>query len=388
MKKVLYTSALTLFLYAAPVLAAEPAQAASSPSGSEKGNNIAPRTTGGESSSKKETGKKASSKSSKSRSEQKDKNPPATASATPIADPNSTTTTDAPQPKALTTAPPVASDPATAKTAGTVAGNSTTGNSTASSNPAASSAVPGSAALMNLYRVGVGDVLDIRLLNTPTRSSTLYTVLPGGMLEYPLAGDPFTVTGLTTEEIAERLRSLIKIYDKPQVSVNVREYQSHSVIVTGLVNDPGMKYLRRETVPLYVVIMEAQPRTEAGRAVIMRQGSPNITVDLSDTNAMATLVQPGDVIKLAPVAPQFYFVGGAINDPGQKSFHTGLTLTQAILAAGGATRFAGSDIKVSRTGADGKLVTTKYNLKKIEDGKIPDPVLQPGDRIEISRGRW
>lgn len=381
MKKVLYTTALTLILYAAPVLAADLPQAANSPSGSEKGNNIAPRSTGSESSSKSESGKKASGKSKKSSGEQKDKNPPATASATPIANPNTNTTTDAPQPKVLTTTPPVASDPATTKT------NASTGNSSAV-NTTAGSTAPSSAALMNLYRVGIGDVLDIRLLNTPTRSSTLYTVLPGGMLEYPLAGDPFTVTGLTTDEIAERLRSLIKIYDKPQVSVNVREYQSHSVIVTGLVNDPGMKYLRRETVPLYVVIMEAQPRTEAGRAIIMRQGSPNVTVDLTDTNAMATLLLPGDVIKLAPAAPQFYFVGGAINDPGQKSFHTGLTLTQAILAAGGTTRFAGSDIKVSRTGADGRLVTTKYNLKKIEDGKIPDPVLQPGDRIEVSRGGW
>jgi protein involved in polysaccharide export with SLBB domain len=244
------------------------------------------------------------------------------------------------------------------------------------------------AALMNIYRVGIGDVLDIRLLNSPTRSSTLYTVLPGGMIDYPLAGDPFAVTGLTTDEIAERLRSLIKIYDKPQVSVNVREYQSHTVIVTGLVNDPGLKYLRRESVPLYVVITEAQPRTEAGRAIIMRQGSPNMTIDLSDNTAMATPVQPGDVIKLAPAPPQFYFVGGAINDPGQKSFHPGLTLTQAILAAGGTTRFAGSDVKVSRSGADGRLVTTKYSLKKIEDGKVPDPVIQPGDRVEVSRGGW
>jgi protein involved in polysaccharide export with SLBB domain len=241
---------------------------------------------------------------------------------------------------------------------------------------------------MNTYLVGTGDVLDIRLLNSPTRSSTLYTVLPGGVLDYPLAGDPFTVTGLTTDEIAKRLSSLIKIYEKPQVAVSVREYQSHTVIVTGLVNDPGLKYLQREAVPLFVVVTQSQPRTEAGRAIVMRQGSPNVTVDLTDTNAMATLVMPGDVIKLAPAPPQFFFVGGAIRDPGQKSFHTGLTLTQAILAAGGTTRFAGSDIKVSRTGADGRLVTTKYNLKKIEDGKVPDPVLQPGDRIEVSRSGW
>lgn len=357
MKKVLYTTALTLFL-SAPALAAQPTQTPGS--SSDKGNNIAPRNS---SSSKNEKEKKESGKSGKTRSEQTDKTPPATAAATPISNPNATSTTDAPQPKSVTTTPPV-------------------GN-TAATTPAATSA-----ALMNTYRVGIGDVLDIRLLNTPTRASTLYTVLPGGVLDYPLAGDPFAVTGLTTDEIAERLRSMIKIYEKPQVSVSVREYQSHTVIVTGLVNDPGLKYLQREAVPLFVVVTQSQPRTEAGRAIIMRQGSPNTTVDLTDTNAMATPVMPGDVIKLAPAPPQFYFVGGAIRDPGQKSFHTGLTLTQAILAAGGTTRFAGSDIKVSRTGADGRLVTTKYNLKKIEDGKVPDPVLQPGDRIEVSRSGW
>lgn len=374
MKKALYTTALTLFVTTASVLAAQPPQAALAPSGSENVSSIAARNTSSAAAAKSEPDKKSPDKSSKSRSEQKEKSPPATASASPLSNPNTTTTTDGPQPKAMTTTPPVASD----------AGDSKEKSGSAATAPAAMS----SAALMNIYRVGVGDVLDIRLLNSPTRSSTLYTVLPGGVLDYPLAGAPLNITGLTTDEIAERLRSLIKIYDKPQVSVNVREYQSHSVIVTGLVNDPGMKYLRREAIPLYVVITEAQPRTEAGRAIIMRQGSPNVTVDLSDTNAMAMPVQPGDVIKLAPALPQFYFVGGAINDPGQKSFHAGLTLTQAILAAGGTTRFAGSDVKVSRTGADGRLVTTKYNLKRIEGGKIPDPILQPGDRVEVSRGGW
>jgi hypothetical protein len=65
-----------------------------------------------------------------------------------------------------------------------------------------------------------------------------------------------------------------------------------------------------------------------------------------------------------------------------------LTLTQAVLASGGTTRFAGSKVKVARQGADGKLVTTEYNLKQIEAGKIPDPVLQAGDRLEVGRGSW
>ncbi|MBA3768330.1 MAG: hypothetical protein H0W99_15395, partial [Acidobacteria bacterium] len=173
--------------------------------------------------------------------------------------------------------------------------------------------------------------------------------------------------------------------------VSVREYGSHNVIVTGLVNDPGTKFLRREAVPLYVLLAEAQPRTEAGRATIMRAGSPGITVDLADSTATAALVYPGDVITLAvapPKPPQYYFIGGQINSPGQKDFHSGLTLTQAILASGGGSRFAGNKVKVSRQGPDGRLVTTEYNLKMIESGKDPDPLLQAGDRVEIRPARW
>ena len=257
--------------------------------------------------------------------------------------------------------------------------------------PATNTASVAPVVLTNIYRVGVGDVLDIRLLNANTSESTLFTVLEGGLLEYPLAGDPLQIAGLTTDEISARITSKVKIYEKPQVVVSVREYGSHSVIVTGLVNDPGTKRLRREAVPLYVLLAEAQPRPEAGRATIMRSGSPAITVDLADSTATSTLVYPNDVITLAvapPKPPQFYFIGGQINSPGQKDYHAGLTLTQAILASGGGSRFAGNKVKVLRQGADGRLVTTEYNLKNIESGKDPDPLLQPGDRVEIGRGRW
>lgn len=243
----------------------------------------------------------------------------------------------------------------------------------------------------NVYRVGVGDVLDIQLLNSPTRESTLYTVLAGGMLEYPLAGDALQVAGATTEEIGEQLVSKIKLYDNPQVAISVREYASHNVIITGLVHDPGTKALRREAVPLFVVLAEAQPRADAARAVIMRTGSPVQTIDISDTTATSALVYPNDVIRLVgapPPVPLFFYVGGQIASPGQKDFHPGMTLTQALYASGGVTRSAGSKAKVMRQGADGRLVTTEYNLKKIEQGKDPDPLLEAGDRIEITRGGW
>ncbi|HEX8846661.1 MAG TPA: polysaccharide biosynthesis/export family protein [Pyrinomonadaceae bacterium] len=243
----------------------------------------------------------------------------------------------------------------------------------------------------NIYRVGAGDVLDIRLLNAATRESTLFTVMADGLLEYPLAGEPLQVAGLTTDEIDARLTSKINLYEKPQVVVSVREFTSHRVIVSGLVSDPGTKVLRREAMPLYVVLAEAQLKPEAGQATIVRADRQTLTINLSDQKATTVYVLPGDVITVSappPAPPQFFYIGGQVTSPGQKDFHAGLTLTQAVLASGGTTRFAGNKVKVSRQGEDGKLVTTEYNLKQIEQGKIPDPLLQAGDRVEVGRGGW
>lgn len=250
-------------------------------------------------------------------------------------------------------------------------------------------AAPPAPAPTSIYKVGVGDVLDIRLHNVNQRESTLFTVMPGGLVDYPLAGDPFNVSGMTTDEIAVRVAAELRrraVFERPQVFVSVREYASHTVLVSGLVGDPGVKILRREAVPLYVLVAEAQPKPEAGRAVIMSHATGQTrTVDLTDAQGMATLVYPSDVVNMIVRPQEFYYVGGEVASPGQKDFHTGLTLTQALLASGGATRAAGPSVRVSRQGAGGLLASNVYDLNLIRDGKIPDPLLQPGDRIEVSR---
>jgi protein involved in polysaccharide export with SLBB domain len=237
-----------------------------------------------------------------------------------------------------------------------------------------------------VYRIGPNDVLDIQLAGNPSRKSTLFTVLDGGLLEYPLAGNPIPAAGMTTSELAAVLRQRIKIFENPVVVVNVRDYASHTVNVTGFVAAPGTKALRREAVPLYAMLAEVAALPEAARATISRQGRPTMNLDLKDPNHSATLVVSGDVIKVlgAPPPPtEFFFVGEGLNSPGQKPYHSGLTLTQAILASGGIRMSAGSRIRISRQRADGRLVNEDFDLRKIQSGKIPDPDLQKGDRIEI-----
>jgi polysaccharide export outer membrane protein len=248
-------------------------------------------------------------------------------------------------------------------------------------------ATEGTAALTDIYKVGVGDVLDIRLLNSSTTGSTLYTVIAGGLIDFAIAGGPITVAGLTTEAIQALIVSELKrraIGEGTRVSVGVRQYASHSVIITGLVNNPGTKFLRREAVPLYVLMAEAQALLDAGRVMIMRQGSTAVTIDLSDPDALNFLIRPGDMISITARPREFYYIAGRVTYPGQKLFQPGVTLLQAILAAGGVTR-KGDKIEISREVQDRRLVTTTFKLKEIKAGKIQDPRLQPGDRIEVVR---
>lgn len=254
------------------------------------------------------------------------------------------------------------------------------------STSAVTSLPPISVALTKVYRVGPLDVLDIQLVGNPSGESTLFTVLEGGLLEYPLAGAPISASGLTTNEIADLLRQQIKILENPEFVVTVRDYASHQVTVTGFVAAPGKKALRREAVPLYALLTEALVLPEAARATITRQGRPPIVADLKDPNHSATLVVPGDVIKvggLPPIPTEFFFIGGAINSPGQKPYHAGITLTQAILASAGTSTKAGDKIRVSRLGSNGRLTAEEHSLRRILTGKTSDPVLQKGDRIEV-----
>jgi|SRR5689334_11595372 len=242
--------------------------------------------------------------------------------------------------------------------------------------------------LTEIYRVGSGDILDIHLLNAATnRSSTLFTVMDNGAIDLPVAGGTVSVGGLTPEEIQKVIAAELKrraVVEKAQVSVSVRQYLSHSVTVTGLVLHPGTHFLRREMVPLYVVLAESQLRNDGERVVIMRDGTPGEPHDLGNPDTLNLNVQSGDIITVSTRPQQFYYIGGRVNYPGQKQFQPGITLVQAILAAGGTTRQE-SKIEISREGAGGKLVTILFNLKQIKSGAVQDPRLEAGDRIEVAR---
>jgi polysaccharide export outer membrane protein len=239
--------------------------------------------------------------------------------------------------------------------------------------------------LTKIYRVGPNDVLDIRI-NDNASQSTLFTITASGLLEHPMLAEPMTAGGLTTDEISSRLESELKrraLLDNPKVSVGVRDYASHTILVSGLVKDSGTKILRREAIPLYVVVADAQPLPEAARVTVLRnESNQTFDVELAESSEMNLLVRPGDVITLHPSVTQFVYIGGEVTQPGEKIYRRGLTLTQALIAAGGVTQKA-KEARLGRDDGKGFLVVTKFKLKEIESGKVQDPAVKPGDRITI-----
>ncbi len=275
----------------------------------------------------------------------------------------------------------------------------------ASANTADTTAPAPDPSLANIYRIGVGDVLDIRLLNARVPHSTLYSVVEGGLIDYPIAGGPILVAGLTVEDVQTLIANELKrraVEESARVSVGVRQYASHSVNITGFVSIPGTKFLRREAVPLYVILAESQARQDAGRVAIIRAGG-EVLLDLGEPATLNFLIKPGDLISVSGRPQQFYYIGGRVNYPGQKNFQAGITLVQALLAAGGPSRKGDNVIelsredqaapptpdeqerRVSREKQPGKLITVMFRLKEIKAGRIPDPQLQPGDRIDVVR---
>jgi len=239
--------------------------------------------------------------------------------------------------------------------------------------------------LTKIYRVGPNDVLDIRI-NDSASQSTLFTITAAGLLEHPMLSEPLAAGGLTTDEIGSRIESELKrraLQENPKVSVGVRDYASHMILVSGLVKDSGTKIIRREAIPLYVVVADAQPLPEAARVTVLRnETNQTFDIELAESSEMNLLVRPGDVITLHPSVTQFLYIGGEVKQPGEKTYRRGLTLTQAIIAAGGVTTKA-KEARLGRDDGKGFLVVTRYKLKEIESGKVQDPAVKPGDRITI-----
>lgn len=270
------------------------------------------------------------------------------------------------------------------------------------STPAAS---PDSAAQAGQrYRIGAGDVLDIRIMNRPQLSRDAVRVDGSGMIRMPLIeGDIQAACKSEGELAAEISRRYLKYYRNPQVDVFLKEYHAREVALIGAVNEQGRYQMQRHIRLLELLSFAKGPSEKAGQTInIVRgprtdicgqAGEPTsdqgtfISLRLNDTlrgdEKANPFVESGDIITI-PEAEQVYVIGN-VYSPKSLPMKEPITVSRAIAMAGGPLRDSKTDhvhIVRQMPGAGGPA-EIYVNLKLIASKKAEDVMLQPNDIVEV-----
>lgn len=277
-----------------------------------------------------------------------------------------------------------------------------------SQQPATSTAAPVKVDRDDRYRIGAGDVLDIRVFNKPILSRENVRVNGNGMIRMPLIDDDIMAACRTEGELSTEIAArYLKYQRRPQVDVFVKEYQSQPVAVIGAVNQPSQFKLQRRVKLLELLAYANGIAERAGRSVNVIHGEPTgitcqsaTTVaeddiiktglniyklkDTFDGQAQANpYIQPGDIIYI-PDADQAYVVGNVMR-PRAIPLREPVTITQAIAMAEGLRPDSKKDkIRIVRQEPGG--VSKKeiiIDLKAIEKRQAPDVVLQANDIVDV-----
>ncbi len=255
------------------------------------------------------------------------------------------------------------------------------------------------------YRIGPGDLLDIRVLNRPMLSREV-RVGQDGMIRMPFIDGEIQAACRTEGELSTEIATrLLKYQRNPQVDVFVKDYQSQPVAFIGSVRVPGRFQLQRRVRLLELMTYVGGPSDNAGRTVqiVHTMTSRSICDDAvpeSDgvMNGIATYrlvdlmrgedkanpyVRPGDIITL-PEAEQAYVIGSVMR-PGPILLREATTLSKAVVMSGGAAPQASTQrVRIIRldpgTNAKQQILA---DLKAINKGQAEDIVLQAGDVVDV-----
>src|SRR5215470_9820685 len=116
------------------------------------------------------------------------------------------------------------------------------------------------------YRIGPGDVLDIRIYNRPTLSRDGVRVEGNGMFRMPLIETEIQAACKTEGELAKDISTqYARFYKNLQVDVFIKEYHSNQVAIIGAVNDQSRFELQRRIRLLELLTYAKGPSPRAGQ---------------------------------------------------------------------------------------------------------------------------
>ena len=252
------------------------------------------------------------------------------------------------------------------------------------------------------YRIGPGDVLDIRIYTRPQLSRDAVRVEGNGMIRMPLIETEIKAACLTEGELAKEISTrYARYYKNLQVDVFIKEYQARQVAIIGAVNDQSRFQLQRRIRLLELLTYAKGPSTRAGQTINIvhsTSSSPCKESDESDTAAFSSYklsdvlqgdpksnpyLEPGDIVTL-PEADQVYVVGNVFM-PLTIPLREPITLTRAIAMAGGLKQDTRKDkIRILRQ-EPGTTIRKEItvDLYAIEKKRSEDLALAPNDIIDV-----
>ena len=260
------------------------------------------------------------------------------------------------------------------------------------------------------YRIGAGDVIDIRVEDAPELAVQNQRVSPAGRILMPYLSY-LDVKGKTQDEvtilIADKLRG--KYLKNPSVAVIIKQPNSQMYFIQGAVKRPGMYQVEgRPTLMLLINAAGGLADNHGAKAYITRDSKiePTTTPVAENTTSAQTVLperklltsninqlfkggydqdlrlEPSDTVYV-PLADVF-FVGGEILAPGEFPLREGTTLRQAIALSGGFSMKAKkSNMVIFREDEKGNRIEIPVNYDLVEKGKSQDIKLMANDIVAV-----
>lgn len=235
------------------------------------------------------------------------------------------------------------------------------------------------------YTLGPGDVATVRVYGEQ-RLTGQYVVEDDGALNLPWIGR-VDVRGLTLSEVAVRVADRLRdgFLVNPQVAVEVKSFGSRPVQVLGAVARPGTYFLTGDTDLLELLAMAGGVRSDnkTGTLEVQVKRPVDGLIQLSSASLDRLMgggegnqgVQSGDVVVVTK--GRVVFVSGQVTRPGELPWREGLTVTQALAAAGGPAASA----RLRRAWLLRGEERIAIDIKAILRGKAPDLKIHAEDQL-------
>lgn len=252
------------------------------------------------------------------------------------------------------------------------------------------------------YRIGPGDVLDVRIYNRPQLSREAVRVEGNGMIRMPLIEGEIQAACKTEGELAKDISTRYsRYYRNLPVDVFIKEYHAREVALIGAVNEQGRYQMQRRIRLLELLTFAKGPSEKAGQTINIVRGPRTdlcatneaakpegsfISFRLNDTlrgdEAANPYVEPGDIVTV-PEADQVYVVGN-VYSPKSLPLREPITVSRAIAMAGGPLRDSKTDkIRIMRQTGGGTQTEMFVDLNAIAKKKADDVQLRPNDIVEV-----